>query len=273
MPRQTLSNTVFQGKIDLVYCWKTYIISGRGAVTVSPLRRTAPEVGADRPAAMCSSVDLPQPDGPISATNSLCPTANEMSSQAARPCALNCLLSRSISRYSDIPPLFRVRRFSLRISHCKARIGPRCGGPQCVPESRHRSRPARRCRHRPSSSLGRPAPALRPCRQSISRPSAAAQRADQNSDEEELAVSPVLGGCKKNSAVNANKESCRPRLRSRQPLAGDSGAFAQGLQFCPDDAVGHLRFSENRGAKTTIDPSDEPFAVDDFRIAADALRH
>src|SRR5947199_6448486 len=64
-----------------------------------------------------------------------------------------------------------------------------------------------------------------------------------------------------------------PRLQSPQPLAGDGGAIAQCPQFCPDDAVGHLWLSEHRGAKTAVDPSDEPFAIDDFRIAADALRY
>ena len=78
-----------------------------------------------------------------------------------------------------------------------------------------------------------------------------------------------------NSVVNAPKGRRKPLplLRSPQPLAGDGGAIAQCPQFCPNDAVGHLRFSEHRGAKTAIDPGNEPFAVDDSRIAADALRY
>src|ERR1700755_1413153 len=36
----------------------------------SPARDTSPSVGVSRPAMMLSSVDLPQPDGPITATNS-----------------------------------------------------------------------------------------------------------------------------------------------------------------------------------------------------------
>ena len=39
-------------------------------MTSSPLSLTDPAVGSESPAMMCSRVDFPQPDGPISATNS-----------------------------------------------------------------------------------------------------------------------------------------------------------------------------------------------------------
>ena len=37
-------------------------------ISVSP-RYTSPEVGRSRPASMCSSVDLPEPEGPMIAVN------------------------------------------------------------------------------------------------------------------------------------------------------------------------------------------------------------
>src|SRR5438094_9845197 len=93
----TLSSTDFQGKMDLVYCWKTNIISARGAVTASPPRRTLPEVADDSPAMIWSSVDLPQPEGPISATKSPRSTEKETFSNADRPCALKRLLRLATS--------------------------------------------------------------------------------------------------------------------------------------------------------------------------------
>src|SRR5262249_16913147 len=69
-------------------------------------------------------------DGPTSATNSFWPTANEMSLQAMRPCALNSLLSRSTERKSAIQPPWSVLLANLCCSQvcafpvCKARIGP-----------------------------------------------------------------------------------------------------------------------------------------------------
>ncbi len=82
MASLTFSSTVFHGKIDFVYCWKTNIISSRGAVIALPFRRIAPSDGRESPAMMWSSVDLPQPEGPISATKSPWPTANVTSRNA-----------------------------------------------------------------------------------------------------------------------------------------------------------------------------------------------
>ncbi|MGZ3348601.1 MAG: hypothetical protein ACXU89_06625 [Xanthobacteraceae bacterium] len=47
---------------------------------------------------MCSNVDLPQPDGPISAMNSPWPTEKLMSRKAARPCDVNRFSRPSITR-------------------------------------------------------------------------------------------------------------------------------------------------------------------------------
>src|SRR5881296_3007259 len=68
-----LSRTVYQGKS--AGSWKTTARRGSGARTGSPSKRTLPRVGASKPATMLSSVDLPQPDGPRMAANSLRATA------------------------------------------------------------------------------------------------------------------------------------------------------------------------------------------------------
>ena len=39
------------------------------AVTSTPATDTSPDVGLSRPARMCMSVDLPEPDGPITAVS------------------------------------------------------------------------------------------------------------------------------------------------------------------------------------------------------------
>ncbi len=45
------------------------VLSGRSPISVSPMK-TWPEVGASSAAQQCISVDLPEPDGPITAVNS-----------------------------------------------------------------------------------------------------------------------------------------------------------------------------------------------------------
>ena len=80
----------------------TNIISGRGRSIRSPLRRTVPAVGSDRPAMMCSNVDFPQPDGPIRATNSPSPTEKLMFWNAVRPCEMKRFSRPSIKRVSVI---------------------------------------------------------------------------------------------------------------------------------------------------------------------------
>ena len=44
-------------------------VSERPVTSVSPIQ-TSPAVGWSRPARMCMSVDLPEPEGPITATSS-----------------------------------------------------------------------------------------------------------------------------------------------------------------------------------------------------------
>ena len=60
-------------------CWKTKPIrrfrtwassSSDMVLTSSPARRNLPEVGTSRHPRMCISVDLPEPDGPMTATYS-----------------------------------------------------------------------------------------------------------------------------------------------------------------------------------------------------------
>ena len=51
-------------------------------ISVSP-RYTSPDVGRSRPASMCSSVDLPEPDGPMIAVNWPSPSPTLTSSSAA----------------------------------------------------------------------------------------------------------------------------------------------------------------------------------------------
>jgi hypothetical protein len=55
----------------------------RTAAMSVPASRTRPVVGRSRPAAQCSSVDFPDPDGPITAVN--VPAPNEtVTSRSAR---------------------------------------------------------------------------------------------------------------------------------------------------------------------------------------------
>src|SRR5262245_62876025 len=60
-PKVMLSSTLYQG--NSAGSWKTTALRGLGVRTGSPSKRTAPRVGASKPATMFSSVDLPQPDG------------------------------------------------------------------------------------------------------------------------------------------------------------------------------------------------------------------
>src|SRR3981189_1335832 len=57
------------------------------AVTSTASMRTMPAVGSSRPAMICSTVDLPQPDGPTSETNSPSLTS-KLTSRRADPASL-----------------------------------------------------------------------------------------------------------------------------------------------------------------------------------------
>ena len=50
--------------------WKTTARSGPGAFTSRPSTSTPPDVARSRPATMLSTVDLPQPEWPMSEMNS-----------------------------------------------------------------------------------------------------------------------------------------------------------------------------------------------------------
>src|SRR5690349_19250803 len=62
------SATVSEGKS--AKRWKTTVRLGPAAPAGRPSTRISPALGASRPAAIIISVDLPQPDGPTTVTNS-----------------------------------------------------------------------------------------------------------------------------------------------------------------------------------------------------------
>ena len=68
MGKVMLSSTLSQG--SSVGFWNTMPISSRGSVTTWSKMRTAPLVGRSKPPIRRKIVDLPQPEGPISETNS-----------------------------------------------------------------------------------------------------------------------------------------------------------------------------------------------------------
>src|SRR6476646_3922706 len=70
----TLSMTVRQGNVDS--SWNTMPNAGCVPDTVCPSTATRPSKLPARPPMMLNSVDLPQPEGPISETNSPCATEN-----------------------------------------------------------------------------------------------------------------------------------------------------------------------------------------------------
>src|SRR5260221_552065 len=87
-------------------CWNTKPIrparipdtvgSGRPAVA-TPATRTVPDVGRSSVPAMASSVDLPDPDGPVTATNSPAPMLTETERSATTGGEPGCRLVTSIS--------------------------------------------------------------------------------------------------------------------------------------------------------------------------------
>ena len=65
-PYAMLPHRVFQGKS--ANCWKTIVTPASGLSTASPSIRTSPCVSRTNPAALRSSVVLPQPEGPMMVT-------------------------------------------------------------------------------------------------------------------------------------------------------------------------------------------------------------
>ena len=72
-------------------CWRRMIASSLSVLPTSdsPATDTSPSSGTSRPATMLSSVDLPQPDGPITATNSPRPISRS-APRSARTGAVSC---------------------------------------------------------------------------------------------------------------------------------------------------------------------------------------
>lgn len=88
--------------------WNTIAMPrSRGGIRLerSPSRSNSPSVMSSRPAIMRSTVDLPQPDGPSSTTNSPGSMSRESRSTArvARPYTL-LTLCREMARVMRIPP-------------------------------------------------------------------------------------------------------------------------------------------------------------------------
>src|SRR5262245_22429822 len=76
-----LARAVRQGRST--GAWNTMPTSRIGRSTRRPRMCTAPAVGATSPATIRSAVDLPQPLGPTSVTNSSSPTSNDSRSSGA----------------------------------------------------------------------------------------------------------------------------------------------------------------------------------------------
>src|SRR5256886_11425357 len=76
-----LSSTVYQGK--RAGSWKTTARLGSGPSTGAPFAHAWPRVGRSKPATMLRSVDLPQPEGPRIAANSLGATAKSIARTAS----------------------------------------------------------------------------------------------------------------------------------------------------------------------------------------------
>src|SRR5712692_1056098 len=100
----TFSKQVSQGSRE--WFWNTTPRSGPGPVTSRSASRTWPSVGLRSPATMLSSVDLPQPECPISETNSPARMSRLISSSAQNGPFLvwNTLRTLSICKYLSVIP-------------------------------------------------------------------------------------------------------------------------------------------------------------------------
>src|SRR5712691_5976866 len=98
----TFSKQVSQGSRE--WFWNTTPRSGPGPVTSRSASRTWPPVGLSSPATMLSSVDLPQPECPISDTNSPARMSRLISSRAQNGPFLvsNTMCTSSICRYRSV---------------------------------------------------------------------------------------------------------------------------------------------------------------------------
>src|SRR6266446_8125716 len=102
--RWTFSKQVSQGSRE--WFWNTTPRSGPGPVTSRSASRTWPPVGLRSPATMLSSVDLPQPECPISETNSPARMSRLISSSAQNGpfFVSNTLHTLSICKYLSVIP-------------------------------------------------------------------------------------------------------------------------------------------------------------------------
>src|SRR6266545_17194 len=100
----TFSKQVSQGSRE--WFWNTTPRSGPGPVTSRSASRICPPVGSTSPATILSSVDLPQPECPISETNSPARISRLISSSAQNgPFRVwNSLRTLSICRYLPLMP-------------------------------------------------------------------------------------------------------------------------------------------------------------------------
>ena len=83
-PNSMFASVVFHG--SSAYSWNTIPRSAPGPVTLRFETKISPAVGRSRPATMRRKVDLPQPDGPISETNSCAATLSDTPFSASTSC-------------------------------------------------------------------------------------------------------------------------------------------------------------------------------------------
>ena len=103
-PNSTFLRTESQGNSE--YCWNTTPRSDPGRVMGLPSSIASPSVGLTKPATMLSRVDLPQPEGPISETNSPGWTLSETSLTA----------TTALSPLPKVTPMLRMSMKPLRMS-------------------------------------------------------------------------------------------------------------------------------------------------------------
>ena len=155
-------STVSHGKV--AYCWKTTPRRASVPVTGTPSKATRPASGCRKPAARLSSVDLPQPLGPRTLTNS---PERRRSRRRRRPRGGCC---RDRSRRTSVGAGRRVAHRTTR--SCQRTVAPSPAGrsgPSRAAESPISTMPAR-CRRTGRSSAPSAIIAPRPGRPRSARP-------------------------------------------------------------------------------------------------------
>src|SRR5215467_8920189 len=125
MGSNTLSRTVRHGKST--GDWKTTPMSRRGPMIGVPWSFTSPRLAGSNPARIFRSVDLPQPEGPTTATNSPSATVKSMPSSATTvPRGVAYSLRKSLTQITSAerPMAPEVYQASARpVSNLRGRSG------------------------------------------------------------------------------------------------------------------------------------------------------